>query len=264
MAKVIRGGERATDRPKKLFVQVYGKEGSGKTSFALSFPQPLWVVNLDRNMDDLLEMLPSNYEIHYEEVPYDVDITRSVAAGVILKVKNLFEEAVKHGTGTFFVDGVDLYWDAVKNAKLPEDAELPNQWGPANSEMSAFYRRAETCPLQVVFSCIASNVWAGATKETARVKADGFKHAGRFINTSVYVFSPEQHTTPDERPVANEGQSHSAYISTSKLNEGIVGRVIPNLSYKMLYRMVFGELPPGHEGLWTPGKKANGAEAGQG
>lgn len=258
MAKVIKGGQRATDRPKKLFLQVYGKEGSGKTSLALSFPPPLWVVNLDRNMDDLLEMLPEHYEIHYEEVPYDVDITRSVASAVILKVKKLFDEAVQAGVGTFFVDGADLYWDAVKVAKLPDDAEVPNQWGPANAEMSAFFRRAETCPLQVVFSCIASNVWTGQTKETARVKADGFKHAGRFINTSAYVFSPEEHTQPQERPAANEGQSHSAYISTSKLNESIVGRVIPNLSYKMLYRMVFGELPPNHELLWTPGKKANG------
>src|SRR5574339_551834 len=161
MAKVIHGGERATDRPKKLFLQVFGKEGTGKTSRGLSFPAPLWVVNLDRNMDDLLEQLPSHYEIHYEEVPFDVDMSRGVAAAIMLKVKKLFDEAVARGEGTFFMDGADLYWDYVKAARLPEDAEIPNQWGPANSAMESFYRRAEACGLQVVFTTIASNVWTG-------------------------------------------------------------------------------------------------------
>jgi hypothetical protein len=208
-------------------------------------------------MDDLLEKLPEHYEIHYESVQYDVDMNRSVAAGVMLKVKALFEAAIKGGKGTFFMDGADLYWDYVKLAKLPEDADIPNQWGPANSAMDSFYKRAEAAPIQVVFTGIASPVWEGMKKETDRMKADGFKHAGRYINSKVYMFTPEDHSTPQSRPVEKKGQSHSAYISTSKLNEKIVGSVIPNPSFKMLYRMTFGELPPDHELLWTPGSNGN-------
>lgn len=253
MVEVINGGQRATDRPRKLFVQVFGTDGVGKTSFALSFPSPLWIVNLDRNMDDLLEILPEHYEVHYEEVPYDVDMSRGVASTVLMRVKKLFADAVKGGTGTFFIDGADLYWEYVKMAMLPEGADIPNQWGPANSEMSSMYRRAESCSLQVVFSSIASKVWEGMKRETDRMQADGFKHAGRFINTKVYLFTPENHATPAERPVERIGQTHSGYISTAKLNEKLVGAVIPNLSYKMLYRMTFGELPAEHGKLWTPG-----------
>lgn len=253
MVETIKGGQRATNRPKKLFVQVFGTEGTGKSSLALSFPPPLWVVNLDRNMDDLFEKLPEHYTIHYEEVPYDVDMSRTIASQVVLRVKEMFKQAVAGGEGTFILDGADLYWEHVKAAKLPDNADVPNQWGPANSEMESFYRRAEAAPIQVVFSCIASNVWEGMNKETKRMKADGFKHAGRFINTSVYMFSPEDHSTPAEKPMPGAGKTHSAYISTSKLNESIVGAVLPNISYKMLYRSIFGELPPEHEQLWTPG-----------
>lgn len=259
MVEIIHGGQRATNRPKKLFVQVFGKEGTGKTSLALSFPPPLFLINLDRNMDDLLELLPNSYEIHYDEVPYDVDMLRGTSSEVLLRVKRMFDTALKHGSGTFFVDGADLLWEYVKAAKVP-DAEVPNQWGPANSYMESVYRRAESCPLQVVFNCIASNVWEGMQKETKKMKPDGFKHAGRFINTSVYMFSPEDYSTPLERPAAGQGQSHSSFISTSKLNEAIVGSVVSNLSYMMLYRMIFKELPPEHELLWIPGTRStNGA-----
>lgn len=254
MVKTLQGGQRATDRPKKIFAQVYGKEGTGKTSLALSFPPPLFIVNLDRNMDDLLEQLPPHYEIFYEEVPFDVDMTAGVAASIMMKVNALFAQAVHGGKGTFFMDGADLYWEYVKAAKLPADADVPNQWGPANTAMESFYRKAENCGLQVVFNSIASNVWEGMNKETKKMKADGFKHAGRFINTSVYTFCPEDYSTPAERPVAMSGQTHSAFISTAKLNESVVGSVFPNLSYKLLYRAIFRELPPDHEMLWTPGK----------
>jgi hypothetical protein len=206
-------------------------------------------------MDDLLEALPSHYEIHYDEVPYDVDMVRGTAANVMLRVKTMFDAAVKHGSGTFFVDGADLLWEYVKAAKLPEQADVPNQWGPANTAMESIYRRAESCGLQVVFNTIASNVWEGMQKETKKMKPDGFKHAGRFLNTSIYLFTPEDHSNPEERPSAHLGQTHHAYISTSKLNESIVGMTVPNLSFKLLYRMVFKEAYPETEELplWTPG-----------
>lgn len=249
----IKGGQRATDRPRKLFTQVFGSEGVGKTSLALSGPSPLFICNFDRNMDDLLAQLPEHYDIHYEGIPWDVDMNRSVAANAMLKVRNLFDQAVKAGAGTFIVDGIDLYWEYVKQAMLPDNADVPNQWGPANSAMSSFFRRCEAAPFQVYFNSIASKVWEGMKKETDRMQADGFKHTGRFINTKIYMFTPEDHSTPSSRPLERVGQSHNAYISGSKLNEALVGSVVPNLSHKMLYRMVFGELPPDHEKLWVPG-----------
>lgn len=248
----LKGGQRATTRAKKLFVQVFGTAGTGKTSFALSFPSPLWVVNLDRNMDDLLEKLPPSYDIEYDEVPYDVDMVRGTAANVLLRVKGMYDKAVKHGAGTFFVDGADLLWEYVKSARLPENADVPNQWGPANTYMESIYRRAESCGLQVVFSTIASNVWEGMQKETQKMKPDGFKHAGRFINTSVYMFTPEDYGTPMIRPVAGAGKSHNGFFAESKLNESIVGMVVPNLSFGLMYRMIFKEPYPETEKLWTP------------
>lgn len=254
MAVEIKGGQRATNRPKKLFVQTFGMEGTGKTALALSAPPPLYIVNMDRNMDDLLEKLPEHYTVHYEEVPYDVDMNRGIAAQVIMTVKRMFNDCLKNEGGTFIMDGADLYWEYVKVAKLPDDAEVPNQWGPANTEMENFFRRCESAPFHVFFNSIASNVWAGMNQETQKMKADGFKHAGRFINTKVYMFSPEDHSTPQARPAEtpNPGMSFSGFISTAKLNPKIVGSVFPNPSFKALYRAIFGELPPDHEKLWTP------------
>ena len=252
MVKQLQGGQRATERPRKLFTQVFGVEGTGKTAFALSHPSPLYIANFDKNMDDLLEKLPPHYEIFYEEIEHDVDLSRAVASTALRKVKELANACYARGEGTFIVDGADLFWDVVKLAKLPDDADVPNQWGPANQEMTGIFRKAEESAVQVVFSSIASSVWAGMNNETQRMKADGFKHAGRFINTKVYMFSPEDHNQPDLRPNAKQGKTHSAFISQSKMNESIIGDIVPNLSFKMLYAMVYGQPYPDADKLWKP------------
>lgn len=261
MVVALKGGQRPPNETDKLVVSVHGKQGRGKTAFALTFPPPLFVMNCDRPAGFLLEQLPESYDIMYEAISLDVDtITPGLATQYLHTMDALVRAARAKGAGTFICDGWDIFWEYVKVAKLPNATgdPLPREFADANAYMDNLLRRLSASPLHVVLTSLSGQVWEGAKKETTKVKREGWKHSGRWITHEVYLFSPEDRDTPQEVPTADQakGQTHSAYIAANKLNETTIGAVVGNLTFKLLYRMTFGRLPDGHAELWTPKRGA--------
>ena len=267
MAIILRGGECTPNEVDKTVELVYGLPGVGKSAYAFSHPSPVRFFNCDRPAASLIKKLPSHYEVHYESVDLDVDgMTPNMAARYLTAFDRMAGEAIKSGVGTFVCDGWDIFWEIVKLAKVPglSDSTLPKEYEPANGYMIAWLRRLVQAPIPVVFTTIAEPIWSGAktTDAEGRLKSSGFKHRGRFLTHEIYMYSPEEKDKPterprelldkDKRPVG--GQSHSSYIGVSKLNEKLVGRVIPNLNYGLLYRMTFGVAHPQAAELWNPAK----------
>ena len=239
----LRGGQRSSE-PRKLVVSVFGKQGAGKTTFLLTFPPPLFVFNCDRPMGHLIEKLPPDIEIVYEAVPPDVDNTTPQAAGQVLqKFDALLAEALKAKSGSFLIDGFDLLWEYVKLAKIPRNSgtePLPREWAEANTWMHSRLGALVSSPLQVGLSSMARRVWEGAKRETTMVEAEGFRHRGRWITLEGYLYSPEARDQAMELPQPSaRGQSHSLYITTSKINEALVGAIIPNPRFDLLYKLVY-------------------------
>jgi hypothetical protein len=237
----------------------FGPPGAGKTTALLTYPSPITFINLDRAPGELTEQLPEHYEINYLRVHYDVDTTPAIANKVLNDIDGAARKAItaskSSGGGSFILDGYDLLWDYVKIAKLPKAGgdNLAREYGEANDWMHDLLARLYFCPLAVGFSALSKEIWRSQSKGTGTFDPEGFKHRGRWMTHEIYLYSPEE-VSPSEKPLGGEtGQTHKAYIKGSKHNEAqMVRKVIPNLTYKTLFKLTYGELPKGHELLWTP------------
>jgi hypothetical protein len=269
LAVKLSGGEAPDNESfNKVMALGHGLPGAGKTGFALSFPSPLFIFNLDRPMGHLLKMLPKTHEVTYEAVSViDVDVpTPAMAMGVLRKFDALMKDAFANGgNGTVIVDGWDLFWDMVKIGKVPGlgENDLPKEYAPANAYMNNWLSRLGKSNLNVCFTTISSKVWTGAKTEVDRMRADGFKHKDRWLTHEVYLFSPEDRRTPAEVPSGGKadvpgslGQTHRGIITLSKLRERLINQVVPNLNYGLLYKMTFGESYPEPARLWSPSAAA--------
>lgn len=237
---------------------VHGMPGSGKTAVLLSFPSPIHMVNFDRDPSSLFVKLPPHYEVTYEAIPYDIDATPASAATILNIVDKMIDRALKYAKdhpeapGTFALDGADLYWESTKVAKLPSADASARQYADCNTYMNRNLGRLYNSPLQVGLSAISKEIWKKESAGTGTFDPEGFKHRGRWITHELYLFSPEE-VAPTLRPPEREtGQTHRAYFQKSKINEGLVRSVVPNISFKVLYKLAYGELPQEHEKLWTP------------
>ena len=261
MPETIKGGQALPGyAAKKIFAIWHGQPGSGKTSALLSYPPPIHFVNLDKDPSALTLKLPAHYEIVYEGIQYDMDLSPSMANTVLAKIEAMILKAAAYAKahpdapGSFCLDGSDLWWDDVKIAKLPKGADeaAARDYADANAHMNTNLARLYNAPMHVGLSAMSKEIWRQQSKGTGTYDPDGFRHRGRWITHEVYMFSPED-TAPTLSPSSGEtGQTHRSYIQKSKLNEALVRRVIPNLSFKVLYKLTFGELPANHEQLWTP------------
>lgn len=257
--KLIGGQAPSAEDIINLFIYAHGFPGTGKTSFGFTGPAPYWVFNVDRPIDPLVPKLPAGVEIQYEHITDDVDaVSMAVAKKHLEKFDSMLKEALRVNQGTFMLDGADLFWDIVKVAKIPggTDDAMPKEWAEANTYMNGAMRRLGQSNLQVVFTSISSKIWTGAKTETERVKADGFKHRARWLTHEIYFFTPENPTEPYASPkqAATLGQTHQAYIGMSKLNEQLVGRVLPSLTFSLLYKLTTGRTYPDAAKLWSPAK----------
>ncbi len=264
MPEKLKGGQTPKDEPNTIFANIYGIHGTGKSTLALTFPPPLYVVNIDRKMKTLLEAMPSHYEIVYERLKLDVDaVTRAMASQYLGAYDAMVAMALKGGKGTFIFDGFDVFWDIVKLAKLPEGDDIaPREWSVANEYMNNNMRRLEASPLHVAITAMAKKRWTGAKTESDTMEAEGFKHRKRWVTHELYMFTPEQRQYPLEVPAQGAtGQTHMTYIDTCKLKEELIGSVLPNMTFKTLYTLNFGELPPDADKLWIPNGKPKTEEA---
>jgi hypothetical protein len=245
-----------------MMTLVYGFPGSGKTSFLLSFPPPLFMVNLDRDPSELFRQLPENYEVTYERIQYDVDMTPAKANSVLSKVGAMAQLAINHARenperpGSFLFDGFDLQWEYVKEAKLPPsrgDGIAAKEYADANTWMLGLLSKLYYSPLQVGLSALAKEIWNKQSSGSGTYDPEGFRHRGRWMTHEIYMFSPEE-VVPREKPRAEGlGQSHRSYIKVSKFNEQkLVRLIVPNLTFATVYKLSFGENHPQQDELWTP------------
>ena len=256
---ILKGGGRTpTDATPLLRTEVYGTTGVGKSTFAATFPSPLWIVNFDRSWAPIIEQMPSECEIHYLEIPADVDmLIKGVANNLLLDFDKFLRTAVESKDGgTFILDGADLWWDVVKAAKLPTDADgaPARDYFQPNTYASSRYRKMAFLPMHLVCIASARNIWASASKETDMMESEGFKHRLKYITSQVRLFSPESRLTTPAIPTTDKqmGRTFHGYISLVKERPAIEGTVEPSLTYLTLYRKIYRKNPPDAAQCWLP------------
>lgn len=256
--ETFNGGETPSNEPekKRLMTAIYGKEGVGKTTLALTFPPPFFIINADRNMSKYLKLLPKTHKISYERLVLDdVDALSPEMAKVYLaKINKMIREALAAGHGTLIWEGEDIIWDVVKTAMLPRGDAKAREYADANNWMENHYQRVEASELNMAITSFAKPEWVGETRTSGKFVREGWKWTPRWYNTAVYLYLGEN-TKPDETPTPRTQTldlKFTAQVTENKEDKRLTMRTLPRLTYALLYKMTFHEMPPSADLLWKP------------
>ena len=256
---ILKGGGRTpTDTSPLLRTEAYGLTGGGRSSFAATYPSPLWVCNFDRSWAHIIEQLPETHMVNYLEIPVDSDmLVKGIAADNLLSFDKFLQKAsVSKDGGTFILDGADVWWDVIKAAKLPsgDGSDQARDYYQPNTYANSRLRRMGALPMHLVCISLARTKWASASKELDMVESEGFKHRLRWMTSQVRIFSPENRMATAMIPTADTkpGRTFHGYVSLAKERPQIEGSVEPSLTYTTLYRKLYRKDPPDMAKCWVP------------
>lgn len=254
----LTGGQRPKDEPDipLLRTLLFAEGGKGKSTAALTFPPPFTIVNCDKPMGNLLAQLPETHQINYTRIVFDdVDeLTPQMAKQYLAIVNAAIRAAIKLGEGTFFLDGAHNLHEAVKVALLPKTDASPREYASVNTWWDTHFRRLAGKPINWVLTAFAKGEWISASKESGKMLPEGWKWTKSWLEQSVFMYTKAE-AKPSETPQDRaEGvpQEFRGQITEAKENKGLIWRTLPRVTYKALFKLYHGELPPNHEQLWTP------------
>lgn len=228
-----------------LLVNIWALEGRGKTTFALTFPSPLFFFNCDRQCDYLFGQLPETTQIFYESaIPEPGEtLTQEVARHLLSKFTALMNLGIQTGKGSIIIDNGARLWDIIKGAILNPGEADKRAWEVPNNYFSGLLLQLEECPLQVAITHPGTSVWESMSKESGLLRPDAFKHIRASETHEVFLFVPgwEDNINPVQTsamalaPTAQLPVQHWARIWRDKYNTSLVGQVFPQLDFKTLY-----------------------------
>lgn len=282
-------GKEATDMAQQnggevvrgFTVNVYGQPGVGKTTFAFTFPSPIWFARFDRRSDDIVaQARAAGVEVHEEgfvgaAVPDD---PRGEAEGMLSRFEEFVDKALNVGKGTFVIDGGNRLWDIVQRVKLPDvegvvDAEQRARlerrrrllYGAANEYMHSTLLMLDNSPLFVVITHHTKPVFNERGEEvTGLLQPDYFRRVPYVAQLEVFLFAtrPSHVSVPSLLAAANSNDpaarvfappSFYAVVTMCKMPGGgnLEGRVIRNLSFPVLWLLLYGQRWDGPT-VWHP------------
>lgn len=257
----LTGGQRPKDEPdvKVLRTLLFAEGGKGKSMAALTYPPPFTIVNLDKPMGNLLEQLPKTHAIRYIRIAFDdVDeLTTQMAKQYLAVVNSAIREALKLGRGTLFIDGGHNLHEAVKIALLPKTDASPREYASVNAWWDTHFRRLAPKPINWVITSYAKPEWLSASKESGKMLPEGWKWTKSWMEQALFMYTKADVKPSETPPDRAEGmpQEFRGQITEAKENKSLIGRTLPRVTYRALFKLYYGELPPNHEELWVPNYK---------
>lgn len=194
----------------QLAIAVFGEQGSGKTRFAITAPDPIGFIPLDRKSRKTVDkiakdldktvVMPDKDYIRVAE-PMRLSVMKPDAAKVYYRQH---VDAVKHAAftlaahadiKTIVVDTGTQLWEDILFAHFGRtDRIMPRDRGPANQEMIDFLNALSHKNLIITHK--AKEIWK-SDKPTGKYELAGFPHIGYHVNTMI-EFVCDQNKKIDE------------------------------------------------------------------
>lgn len=206
-----------TDR--RLFVAVWGEPKKGKTHFSLTFPEPIYLLDLDMGAEDLAPKFPGKQIVHCPLAPDDPTDPVSLAHSLqkfILAWKWAVDQAAQSG-GTVIVDTASQLWRWVQVVKLEQirqkryKAEVAKKGGDeskvdydnirmyqydyaeANNAMANLIRRPLSIPgVNVVLIHHAQEKYDASGNATGKMQMRGFGETSAIAPITLQLFKDAQ------------------------------------------------------------------------
>ena len=263
---------------KPLFANLFGPPGSGKSTLGFTFPPPFHYARFDRRSDKIIADVRKRFgESAVVEESFIPDLGETLqdrSQEFLDKTMVLADKAVKLGEGTFFIDGGNRFWEVVQKVKLPSLVGLSDDerekkekmrrllYADANEYLGNLLLAVENSPINVVITHHTKGVYDAQGKETDYVRPDYFKQVPYTATLEVFMITSAKLDVnmPSARAYALslDGKSQQVelppkfygQITQCKDDTEMVGQMLPNPTFKILYGMALSEPWPGE--TWQP------------
>lgn len=219
-----------------LKVGVYGKAGSGKTRFALTFPEPIYVLDTEKGVDFFGKMFP-------DKKIFIVDVFQKGKEGEKDEVAcfEKFQKTINWITenskeGTVVVDsGSDLWkfaqtYGKVKIFNLSPEARLRLRfdWGKITNLYEQLLSSLIHSPLNVVVTGKVSNKFDSSGQETGETQSRWQKDTEYALDIVLEL----------QRQNIKDKNVFSASVEKCRANGELTGKQIDDVSYEKLKHLL--------------------------
>lgn len=240
----------------RLIVSVWGETKRGKTAFSLSFPEPIFYLDFDLQISELLrvrtELLKKAIQRAQYFVPENPTVEEAaiILAGFLDDYQDACEIAAKDN-GTVVVDTATILNTLVQKVKVGERVEkrlkvlaqkekdkkaidpdlvkvFPYDYSDANALMRALLRRPKLYPtLNAVFIHRAREKWAENGAPTGIYEFHGFNETADIVEATIQMKK-------------NRAGQIVGVIGPNRFNQDMEGMEVPNLDYETVKDMFLG------------------------
>lgn len=185
-----------------LLVELWGQEKVRKTTTALTFPAPIYLLNFDRDASPIIARFPKK-KIYVKDfqLPYDHEMTAGDAASILKEFWAASREALSQPFGTVVIDTVTHLWKVQQVYILRDILERRESRTQSQKEARIYpfdYARANTLyenlllapkysRMHVVFIGRARAVYNSQSEPTGEVEAQVQKDTPYLVNLVVHL-----------------------------------------------------------------------------
>lgn len=245
------GFKNAPDKPKpRIIMGIEGREGHGKTEFALSAPGPVGYQSIDIGTEGIIEKhVKAGKEIYLKEYwnpleggdlsdPAIMKRAQCKAEEFMEEFTNDFRALVSSGVRTVVWDTASEFWQVMRIARFGKLTQvMPHHYGPVNQEYLSLVKLAYNSNTNLILIHKVKPIWKDNNK------TDDFERNG--MNETGYLVQMDLTTYKDE-------DGFHAFITKCRANESMVGMDFPEPVNK--FPQIAAEMyPDTDESDWSDG-----------
>lgn len=223
--------------PNRLLVATWGEPKTGKTSFALSFPEPIYFFNMDWGLEHHIERLKSQGKQVYvaDYLSIEPELTEAQAETMLQSFERDYAKALKGGNGTIVIDTATQLWQLASKVFLDDikkkrrDGQIyPFDYANANAYFQNLINQVKGTGMNMVLIQRAKEKYNSQGQPTGNYEIQG-------NNQVPYLMQIVLHLVKDGM---GAGTVHKGIIDSCWQTSSVEGMELQNPSYQNLSQLV--------------------------
>lgn len=183
------------DRPRRLVLSLSGREKSGKSHFAFTAPDPIFLFNIDIGTEGVLDKFQiAGKKVYNYDVRVPKGAKKEVYESMWKDMKQRIEIVYKMSRGTLIVDTATEGFELARLAHFGKLTQvLPHNYAEVNSEWREFMRMAYDSAMNTVLIHKTKPKYINNIR-TGEYEVAGFGETGYLVQCNATTYREQ---TPD-------------------------------------------------------------------
>jgi len=187
--------------PRQLMIAIHGPFKSGKSRFAVTAPEPLFIANFDHEVEYLLNELCVGKEIYLDNIwPSGPKVSLSEIELMIARLDIVVAQAFRAKKGTLIIDGVSKLYTLLQVKYLgvsyaagkPDEGVAQFKWAQIYQHMTQLLQPFQQTDCNIVLTMESKDEYENQ-KATGALLPRGPKPIGYTIHLQLQTFVKTQH-----------------------------------------------------------------------